>query len=250
MIGHDFTQWVETFNNPLPISVARSIFTAWMFALTFEDSWKSTLGSSKNTVDVYEVQRVLRQEDVAAHDALLLGKQKAMRKKIFTLGIAGGDLKRNSAARSNLLFAREQRRLQVDSMATLGDTVHSAGDLETREGRWLEEMVHAPLWLAQATQARGMVPAMNMAWIGSSSGKVQGDVYCHFALSYNDNTPLTAQTCVVGHVDASPDKAANEINIMIQRHAASLGALMQTAVLCRAIYNAPPLKRTDGSLFG
>ena len=125
-------------------------------------------------------------------------------------------------------------------MAILGDTIHSAADLEGRDGRWLESMVHAPLWLAQTAQARAKMPAMNMAWIGSSSGKVQGDIYCHLAMSYNGDTPLIAQSCVVGHVDTSPDKAAIEIHTMIKRHAASLGALMQTAVFCRAIYNAPP----------
>lgn len=59
MTGHSLCTWVRVFSNPLPISVARSIFTDWMCALTDEDSWKTTLDSSENTVDVYEVQRVL-----------------------------------------------------------------------------------------------------------------------------------------------------------------------------------------------
>jgi len=250
MDGQSFCKWVEIYNGPLAHSVDRSVFSEWIRFLSFQDSWKSTLGSSGNTVDVYEVQRVLRQEDVSAYDELLKGKQKAMRKKILTLGISGGDLKRNSQARSDLLVSREQRRLQLDSMAVIGDTVHSAKDLEARDGRWLGEMVHAPLWLAESTQSRAKMSAMNMGWRGSSNGKVEGDVYCHAVMSYPGDIPDYVQWLLVGHVDAPPDKAAGEIDTMIQNHAAGLGALMQTAVTCRAIYNAPPAKRTDGSLFG
>jgi len=251
MNGQSFCTWVEIFNGPLTYPVDRSVFSEWIRFLSFQDSWKSTLGSSGNTVDVYEVQRVLRQEDVSAHDELLKGKQKAMRKKLFTLGISGGDLKRNSQARSNLLVSREHRRLQIDSMAVIGDTVHSAKDLEARNGRWLAEMVQAPLCLAEPTQYRARMCAMNMGWRGSSDGRVEGDIYCHAVMSYiGSNIPDYVHWLLVGHVDAPPDKAAGEIDTMIQNHAAGLGALMQTAVTCRAIYNAPPVKRTDGSLFG
>jgi hypothetical protein len=106
----------------------------------------------------------------------MMGKQKAMRKKIFTLGISGGDLKRNSQARRQLLAEREQGRLQINALAAIGDTSHSAKELEDRNGRWLDGMDHAPLWLAETSNYADMV-AMNMAWRESCQGRVIGTVF-------------------------------------------------------------------------